>query len=209
MSRILTFDWGVFWAVLAALAVGYLLFCFLARAVPTRNVLAESWLQVIKEKLDAMAEQAKLSGSEEWLYDIRTLLEYRLGVTVEEAREMNIEGAIAEEDEARRQENRMMPTKQEDSQQNANVTREQVEQHNRKMAAKYKEVLATETLAEQVERHKREITAMDARDAADAAAGLTNEHMNRIMRADMLEAHSQQRLALEKKEKEQLSKKKE
>jgi hypothetical protein len=102
MSGILSFNWGVFWAVLAALGVGYLLVCFLARAVPTRNLIAEARLQAIADKLDALDNHIELSGTETWLTEILTLLEYWLGVTPKEAHDMNIERKIAEDDEAYR-----------------------------------------------------------------------------------------------------------
>lgn len=72
-------------------------------------------------------------------------MECQLGATPKEARGTNIEKEMAAEENARRQENRMTPAKQEDPQQKANATQEQIEQHNREMAAKYKEVLGTET----------------------------------------------------------------
>lgn len=138
-----------------------------------------------------------VSGIVTELRQIREDLHY----VAESAREKERENKKWLMEERERRESGMTPGRLDalwEKAQQERAAQEQIEQQNREMVAKYKEVLATETLAEQVERHKREIAAMDARDATDAAAGLTNEHMNRIMRADILQAHSQQRLALEK-----------
>lgn len=98
MSGIYTFNWGVFWAVLAALAAVYLAIARLRLAVPTRNLIEEHLVARIEGTLNGLA--GKIEATESALDDICTLLEYRVGMSPEEAREVNLDARIARDDEA-------------------------------------------------------------------------------------------------------------
>lgn len=90
-NGVFAFNWGVFWAALAALAAGYGILCLLGRRVPTRDVVSEQRLERIEETIDTLAKNIQLSLIDGQLSDIIALLEYHCGVSVKIARGLNVE----------------------------------------------------------------------------------------------------------------------